>query len=96
MYWYYGTLTKPDDAATCLAFATTAFDTNHLKVFLAPGNGFATVAGAADDSVIVQVACAPQDGRTWVVVTAFSGDNNLAKTMRDKVQAYIQSVERID
>jgi hypothetical protein len=96
MFWYYDTFTKPDDAPTCLAFATDAFGQNKLKVFLAPGNGFATLAGAADSSVIVQVACAPQDGHTWVMVTAFSDNNNLAKTTRDKVQAYIQSVVRMD
>jgi len=96
MYWYYGTFTKPEDAPTCLAFASTAFDRYNLKVFLAPDGGFTTVAGAPDDSVIVQVACAPQDGHTWAVVTAFSDNNDLARTMRDKVQADIQSAMRID
>ncbi len=96
MYWYYGTFTKPDDAPTCLAMAGSAFASQRLKVFLAPDGGFTTVAGAPDDSVIVQVACAPQADHTWTVVTAFSDNDNLAKTMRDKVQADIQGAMRID
>jgi hypothetical protein len=58
--------------------------------------GYTTVGGAADSSVIVQVTCVPQSGDTWIVVTAFSDDNNLAETMRNNVQSDIQAEVRID
>ena len=95
MYWYYGTFTKPYDPTTCLSFANDSFQRHSLNLFLAP-TGYMTVGGAPDFSVIVQVTCAPQGGGTWVAVTAFSDNDDLAKNTRDNVQSYIQSEVRID
>ena len=95
MFWYYGTFTKATDAPTCLSNANESFQRRNLNLFLAP-DGYMTVGGAADGSVMVQVSCAPQNGNTWVAVTAFSNDNNLAETMRNDVQSDIQSEQRID
>jgi hypothetical protein len=95
MFWYFGTFTKPNDVPTCLSFATDSFRTRGLNVFVQP-NGFFTAGGAPDSSVIVQVTCAPQGGNTWMVVTAFSDDNNLAQTTQHNVQSDIQGEVTID
>ncbi len=95
MYWYYSTLTKVADAATCLSIANDSFQRHSLNVFLPP-DGFTTVGGTADSSVIVQVTCVPQGNNTWIVLTAFSDNNNLAKTTRDNIQSQIQAEVPID
>jgi hypothetical protein len=96
MYWYYGTFTKSDFApASCLKIAKDSFGRHNLNVFL-PSEGYTTIGGAVDCSVIVQVTCVPQNVDTWVVVTAFSDDDNLAQTMKNNVQSDVQAGRRID
>jgi hypothetical protein len=95
MYWYYATFTKAADAPTCLSFANDSFQRHSLNVFL-PRDGYTTVAGTADSSVIVQVTCVPQGENTWVVVTAFSDNNALAENMRNNVESEIEAEVRID
>ena len=89
MFWYFGTFTKHDDVPTCLSFATDSFRTRGLNVFVPP-TGFFTAGGRPDNSVIVQVTCAPQGDHTWMVVTAFSDNNNLAQTTQHNVESDIQ------
>jgi hypothetical protein len=79
-----------------LSFATDSFQKHGLNVWVPPGGGYATFAGAADGSVVVQVACAAQNGGSWVAVSAFSEDNNLAKTTQSNVQSDVQSTMAID
>ncbi|BBX44710.1 hypothetical protein GCM10009641_26990 [Mycobacterium cookii] len=94
MYWYYNTFTKPDDPQTCLAYTQSAFASFNLIVRLT--EGYTTVASAADNSVFVQVTCVPQAQDTWVVVTTFSDDNNVAETTQNNVRTDIQTTVRID
>lgn len=95
MYWYYGTFTKSDfDPASCLKIAKDSFGRHNLNVLL-PSDGYTTIGGAVDCSVIVQVTCVPQNVNTRVVVTAFSGNDNLAQTMKNNVQSDIQAELRI-
>jgi hypothetical protein len=96
VYWYYGTFTKAGfDVPTCLSVADASFQRHSSNVLLPP-DGYTTVGGTADSSLIVQVTCVPQGDNTWVVVTAFSDNDNLAKNMRNNVQSEIQAEVRID
>jgi hypothetical protein len=99
-YWYWGAFTRPYDPQTCLSFATDSFQKNGLNVWVPPGGGYVTFAGAKDNSVAVQVTCAPQGGGSWVVVSTFADPNdpanNLAKTTHSNVVSDVQSTMVID
>ena len=95
-YWYWGSCNRSYDPQNCVSFATDSFQKHGLSVWVPPGGGYATFAGNTGSSVIVQVTCAPQGGNTWMVVTAFSDDNNLAQTTQHNVQSDIQGEVTID
>jgi hypothetical protein len=90
MFWNWGAFNKDADVPICLSYAKEAFQRRGLTVFPTPTE-FATVGGSPDSSVIVHVTCAPHRGDTWIMVTAFSDNNNLAETTRNNVQSEIQA-----
>ena len=95
-YWYWGSCNRSYDPQNCVSFATDSFQKHGLSVWVPPGGGYATFAGNTGSSVIVQVACAPQIGGSQVAVSAFSEDDNLAKTTQSNVLSDVQSAMAIN
>jgi hypothetical protein len=93
MYWYWNPFTKGLDVPTCLSIAHDSFGRLGLNVWLAPTN-YVTVGAAKDGSVVVHVTCVPQsNGSSWIAVTAFSDNNNLAQTTHNNVASAIQNTD---
>jgi hypothetical protein len=91
--WQLGSFAKSADINDCVSFARDALNHQHYRVL--HQDRFTVLGG--DDHVVVEVACAPQQGGgVWIVVTAFSADSVTAESARNAVRQYIVGVQRID
>lgn len=89
MYVVYGTFVKPSSPGGCLALADQALrDQGMVVVKAADGTDYLVVGG--DDAVTLTIVCVPQPNGTWMVVSASSGDPNIATQARDVIRGMIE------
>ena len=91
MYVVWGTFLKPASLDGCLAVAEDALRSQNLQVLKgADGADYLVVGGNA--AVTLTIVCVPhQPGAVWVVVSASSGDAELAAQARDLIRGIIES-----
>ena len=90
MYVVYGTFLKPASPGGCLMAAQQALQSQGLQIVKgADGADFLVIGG--NDAVTLTIVCVPQQGPTWVVVSASSGDPNIAAQARDVTRGMIES-----
>ena len=90
MYVVWGTFLKPSSPGGCLAVAENALRSQNLQVLKgADGADYLVVGGNA--GVTLTIVCVPQQGNTWIVVSASSGDANIAAQARDIIRGIIES-----
>jgi hypothetical protein len=90
MYVVYGTFVKPASLGGCLALADQALrDQGMVVVKGADGVDYLVVGG--NDAVTLTIVGVPQPSGTWMVVSASSGDLNIATQARDVFRAMIEN-----
>ena len=90
MYVVYGTFVKPSSPGGCLALAEQALVSQGLIVVKgADGTDYLVVGG--NDAVTLTIVCVPQPDGTWVVVSASSGDPDVATQARDVIRGIIET-----
>ena len=104
MYWYFANYTKHDlDTVLCLNQARATIFQNLLveQPLHKPQPAEVIVAAARDFSVMVEVAISVGTGPPgasghpvggWIVVTAFSDNDDLAKTTHEKIWTKIEEL----
>jgi hypothetical protein len=90
MYVAYGTFVKPSSLGGCLALADQALRAQNLIVLKGADGGDYLVVGG-NNAVTLTVVCVPQPNGTWVVVSASSGDQNIANQARDVIRGMIET-----
>jgi hypothetical protein len=91
----WGTFTKPYKLNTCLTFASDAMQKQGYQIWDTAGDGDYMVIGGTGD-VIVNVTCVPQQGNTWIAVSAYSTDPSAAENARNTVRQTIVEKVLID
>lgn len=90
MFVVWGSFLKPASLNGCLAVAEDALRAQNLQVLKgADGADYLVVGGNA--AVTLTIVCVPQPGNVWIVVSASSGDANLATQARDVIRGMIES-----
>jgi len=90
MYVVYGTFVKPSSPGGCLTLAEQALVSQGLIVVKgADGTDYLVVGG--NDAVTLTIVCVPQPDGTWVVVSASSGDPDVATQARDVIRGIIET-----
>jgi hypothetical protein len=90
----WGSFTKPNSWGTCLSFGQDSFRRRGYEIF-GQGDGDYMIVGRRGE-VIVQVTAVPQQGNTWVSVSAFSPDAGAAEQARNTVREDIVRTQIID
>jgi hypothetical protein len=94
MFFQFGTFIKAASLSNTLSFAEDALARSNFQVFVNAQQGgfqqggFFVIGGNAQ--VIVTISCAPQDGGTFVAVTAASENSTAAELARNQVRQLIQ------
>jgi hypothetical protein len=79
-----------------LSVAQTSLERHGYQIFNSTAANEGMVLGGLED-VIVQVTCRPlNDGRTYVIVSAFSEDASAAKQARNSIRQDIQNSINFD
>lgn len=95
MFVHWGTFTKPNGLNTCLSFADDSMRKEGYQIWETAGDGDYMLIGG-NGNVIVNVTCVPQNGNTWLSVSAYSTDSRTAESARNKVRESIVRMVRID
>jgi hypothetical protein len=95
MFVHWSQLRKPYGINTCLGFARDAITSQGLGLIDEAGDGDYVVMGK-NDAVIVHVVVVPEGEGSWVGVSAYSTEDNVALDARAKVRDYIENVMLID
>jgi len=90
MYVLWGTFLKQASLSGCLALAEDVLASQNLQVLKgADGADYLIVGG--NEAVTLTIVCVPQPGNVWIVVSASSGDANLATQARDLIRGMIET-----
>ena len=90
MYVSYGTFVKPSSPGGCLALADQALRDQNLVIVKGADGADGLVIGG-NDGVTITIVCVPEPNGTWIVVSASSGDLNVANQARDVIRGMIEN-----
>ncbi|MFF0490938.1 hypothetical protein ACWDSJ_17620 [Nocardia sp. NPDC003482] len=95
MFAHWGTFTKPNSLNVCLGFADDSLRQHGYQVWETANDGDYMLIGG-NNNVIVNVTCVPQQGNTWISVSAYSPDSATAEAARNSVRETIVNLQLID
>lgn len=90
MYVVWGTFVKPSSPVGCLTVAQQALVSQGLQVFKGVDGADYLVVGG-NNAVTLTIVCVPQQGSTWMVVSASSENPVTATQARDLIRGIIES-----